>query len=118
MITIITHYYHYIITIITHYYHYYYYSLVSLLLLLRYDYCTRLRDPPPPEPEVNDMVRELFKQLKVFFSPQKFGATDIVLCIYCVYLWSALSNSKFFVFEKNNAWRLICVCVYMEFVGS
>lgn len=31
----------------------------------RYSFCTRLRDPPPPEPEVNDMVRELFKQLKV-----------------------------------------------------
>jgi len=34
-------------------------------LFKRYGFCTRLRDPPPPEPEVNDMVRELFKQLKV-----------------------------------------------------
>ena len=31
----------------------------------RYAFCTRMRDPPPPEPEVNDMVRELFKQIKV-----------------------------------------------------
>mmetsp|Transcript_67679 Transcript_67679/g.141089 ORF Transcript_67679/g.141089 Transcript_67679/m.141089 type:complete len:691 (+) Transcript_67679:122-2194(+) len=31
----------------------------------RYGYCTRTRDAPPPEPEVNDMVRELFKQIKV-----------------------------------------------------
>lgn len=30
----------------------------------RYGYCTRARDPPPPEPEVNDMVRELHKQIR------------------------------------------------------
>jgi hypothetical protein len=86
----------------------------------RYDYCTRLRDPPPPEPEVNDMVRELFKQLKVFFFPQQFGATDICICVSIVHLYGALQGTQSFFLEKKNAWRLICVCgcVRMEFVGS
>jgi hypothetical protein len=30
----------------------------------RYAYCTRTRDPPAPEPEVNDMVRELYRLVK------------------------------------------------------
>ena len=29
----------------------------------RYAHCTRTRDPPPPEPEANEMIRELFKQV-------------------------------------------------------
>eukprot|EP00960_Hanusia_phi_P026785 746463-Hanusia_phi.AAC.9 len=40
----------------------------------RYSFCTREQDPPMPEPEVNDMVRELYKQIKVslFSSPSLF----------------------------------------------
>ncbi|EKX37803.1 hypothetical protein GUITHDRAFT_116110 [Guillardia theta CCMP2712] len=36
----------------------------------RYSYCTREQDPPMPEPEVNDMVRELYKQIKVLSESQ------------------------------------------------
>jgi len=34
-------------------------------LFRRYAHCTRPRDPPPPEPEANHLIRELFKQIKV-----------------------------------------------------
>ena len=73
------------------YYHNYYDPVLSQLLFLRYDYCTRLRDPPPPEPEVNDMVRELFKQLKVFRSLNAY-----LLCIY-----GAVQATQSFCLEKK-----------------